>query len=636
VIYQVKMSDDDRQLLRRYCREGADDAFAELVRRHVDLVYSAALRQVRSAQLAEEVAQSVFLSLARAANRLTPDTVLASWLYRVAQRTAINVVRREARRQAREQIATEMNALSTTAANWIEIEPLLDEAMFALDDDDRTAVLLRYFENKSLREVGVALGTSENAAQKRLARAVERLRDFFARRRVSIGATGLVLVISANAVQAAPAGLAITISTVLAGTTFATSTTAAAVNAIAMTTLQKTLVATALAVALGTGIYEARQASQSRREAEALRQQQAPLAEQIAQLRRERDDAMRMLANRQARFAPRMPAPAVQAVARVDAAFPTNLIAQMLKSGKAPKLTSRQVEPYLKENQRNAASLLAAYRTTGDPALLQEAAQRFPGDPQVAFEAAYKSDAPPEERRQWLDALKASSPQNALANYLSAADHFKAGRSDQAIEDLIAASGKTQFQDFTLERVQDDEEAYRAAGYSVAEAKTIPATQLLLPQLAQMKELSQNLGELAKSYRQAGDDSSAQSVLQMAADLGQRYSVVSQGEPEISQLVGIVVERIALSGMDPNSAYGADGQTVKSRLDQLAQQSAAIKQLAEQTEALQPTMTEQDWISYKDRWRNFGEAAAGQWLINKYRGTSAPTAASPSPPANSP
>src|SRR5262249_13843260 len=142
---QVKMNDSDLELLARYTGEKEEDAFAEIVRRHLDLVYSAALRQVRSPQLADEVAQSTFLSLARAANRLTPDTLLAAWLYRVAHRTAANVVRREARRQLREQIATEMNAVNATAADWTHIEPLLDEAMHALDETDRAAVLLRYF-----------------------------------------------------------------------------------------------------------------------------------------------------------------------------------------------------------------------------------------------------------------------------------------------------------------------------------------------------------------------------------------------------------------------------------------------------------------------------------------------------------
>ena len=153
-------------------------------------MYSAALRQVRSPQLAEEVAQSVFTDLARQAANLKPETVLSAWLYQVTRRTAIDVVRREARRQLREQIATEMNAMNATADEWPHIEPLLDEAMSALDDTDRTAVLLRYFENKSLREVGQTLGASEEAARKRLSRAVERLREFLAKRGVSVGTSG--------------------------------------------------------------------------------------------------------------------------------------------------------------------------------------------------------------------------------------------------------------------------------------------------------------------------------------------------------------------------------------------------------------------------------------------------------------
>ncbi len=207
------MSDTDSELLARYTRHRAEDAFAEIVRRHLDLVHSAALRQVRSPQLAEEVAQSTFLKLAQHARQLAPDTILSAWLYQVTRREAIDVVRREARRQLREQIATEMNAMNATAADWTHIEPLLEEAMHALDETDRAAVLLRYFENKSLREVGQALGATENAAQKRLTRAVEQLRGFFAQHGVTIGASGLVVVISANAVQAAPAGLAVTIST---------------------------------------------------------------------------------------------------------------------------------------------------------------------------------------------------------------------------------------------------------------------------------------------------------------------------------------------------------------------------------------------------------------------------------------
>src|SRR5204862_5124889 len=109
--------DTDLTLLARYARQHAEDAFAELVRRHLGLVYSAALRQVRSPQLAEEVAQSVFMDLARHAARLKPNTILTAWLYQVTRRTAIDVVRREARRQLREQIATELNAMTANTAD---------------------------------------------------------------------------------------------------------------------------------------------------------------------------------------------------------------------------------------------------------------------------------------------------------------------------------------------------------------------------------------------------------------------------------------------------------------------------------------------------------------------------------------
>jgi RNA polymerase sigma factor (sigma-70 family) len=248
-IYWETMN-SDLELLQNYARNKSEESFAALVNRHLDLVYSAALRQVRSPQLAEEVAQSVFADLARNVSKLKTDTILTAWLYQVTRRTAIDAIRKESRRQARERIAVEMTNMNATAADWTPIEPLLDDAMGTLDETDRSAVLLRYFENKSLREVGQALGASEDAAQKRVSRAVERLREFLSKRGVAVGASGLVIVISANAVQAAPAGLMATISTaVLTGTAIHTSTAIAATKAIVMTTLQKILVTATLVVA---------------------------------------------------------------------------------------------------------------------------------------------------------------------------------------------------------------------------------------------------------------------------------------------------------------------------------------------------------------------------------------------------
>lgn len=275
----------DLDLLRRFARENAQDAFAEVVRRHLNLVFSAALRQVRSPQLAEEVAQSVFADLARNARKLKPDTILPSWLYSVTRRTAIDAIRKESRRRLREQTAVEMNDMNATANDWTQIAPLLDDAMAALDETDRSAILLRYFENKNLREVGESLGTSDDVAQKRVSRAVERLREFFSKRNVTIGASGLAVLISANGVQSAPVGLSAVILTVITGTT----------KTLGLTMIQKLLITGITATAVGSAVYVFHLQSQNG----SLQQQQAMLGQQIEQLSRERDEATNQLAGLQ-------------------------------------------------------------------------------------------------------------------------------------------------------------------------------------------------------------------------------------------------------------------------------------------------------------------------------------------------
>jgi len=272
----------DQDLLGEFASDQSQDAFTALVQRHLGLVYCAALRQVRSPQLAEEVAQSVFIDLARNAARLKPDTILTAWLYEVTRRTAINVVRGEARRQLREQIALEMNAMNATADDWTQIEPLLDDAMHALDDIDRTAILLRFFENKSLREVGENLGTTDDTARKRVNRAVERLREFLTKGGITVGASGLALALSTSAVQAAPVGLVATFSTAaIAGTTIAATASAATIKTIAMTTLQKVLItATIIAVGVATPLviqHQAKLRKENARTLSAQRQRAAPI-----------------------------------------------------------------------------------------------------------------------------------------------------------------------------------------------------------------------------------------------------------------------------------------------------------------------------------------------------------------------
>jgi RNA polymerase sigma factor (sigma-70 family) len=285
-------------LLGRYARGESEEAFAELVHRHVALVYSAAMRQVRSPQLAEEVAQSVFMDLARSAAELKPNTILAAWLYQVTRRTAIDSVRRESRRQVRERLAQDMTAMETATADWPQIESLLDDAMNILEENERAAILLRYFENKSLREVGQTLGTSEDAAQKRVSRAVDRLRAYFAQHGVGVGAGALALMLSASAVSAAPTGLAATISAavVVAGAVTKTAGTGFIAKTITMTALQKTGIAAGLFLATGVGIYEAARAVRLQHELAASQQQQAPLSEELRAANQARDEATNLLA----------------------------------------------------------------------------------------------------------------------------------------------------------------------------------------------------------------------------------------------------------------------------------------------------------------------------------------------------
>ncbi|HEX3988301.1 MAG TPA: sigma-70 family RNA polymerase sigma factor [Verrucomicrobiae bacterium] len=289
---------NDLDLLRQYTEEASEEAFAALVQRHLNLVYATALRQVRSPQLAEEVSQTVFLTLAKNARSLRPDTILAAWLYRVARRAAIDVVRGEARREQREQIALDLANMKSDSSEWMRIEGLLDEVLETLEEPDRNAILLRFFQNKSLREVGEILGTSEEAARKRVSRAVEQLREVFARRGIEVGAAGLVALLGAQALHGAPIGLSATISAAAfsGAAVIHPVTTLAATKAIAMTLIQKTLVTAVLAAAVGTGIYEARQASQYQEQAVAAQRQQDALAQQNLQLQSERDDATNQIA----------------------------------------------------------------------------------------------------------------------------------------------------------------------------------------------------------------------------------------------------------------------------------------------------------------------------------------------------
>ncbi|HTB85140.1 MAG TPA: sigma-70 family RNA polymerase sigma factor [Candidatus Sulfotelmatobacter sp.] len=210
------MTTDDMELVRQYAAQQSESAFAALVSRHTSLVYSAALRRVRDPQLAGEVTQAVFILLARKAGSLGDRTILPGWLYRTACFVSGSALKQEHRRQQREQEAYMQSTLDAagTDAVWQQMLPLLEEAMLQLGQADRDALVLRFFEGCSLNEVGAALGAGEDAAKKRVNRALEKLQKFFLKRGVSSTTATLAEAISANSVHSAPVELAKTVTAV--------------------------------------------------------------------------------------------------------------------------------------------------------------------------------------------------------------------------------------------------------------------------------------------------------------------------------------------------------------------------------------------------------------------------------------
>jgi len=204
-------------LVREFADGRSEPAFETLVSRYINLVHSAALRQVGDAHLAQEITQVVFIILARKARSLGPHTILSAWLYRATRYVAADSLKIQRRRQHYEQEAYMRSLVNEPPADtWAQLAPLLDEAMGALGETDRSALVLRFFENKTAREIGLALRMAEPAAQKRVARALEKLRAIFSKRGVTLTAVAIGGALTANSVRAAPAGLATTVTAAVA------------------------------------------------------------------------------------------------------------------------------------------------------------------------------------------------------------------------------------------------------------------------------------------------------------------------------------------------------------------------------------------------------------------------------------
>jgi RNA polymerase sigma factor (sigma-70 family) len=277
----------DRELLRQYAAHGSEAALAEIVRRHVDLVYGAARRQLcGNGSLAEEVAQEVFTILAVKARTPPPLQHLAAWLYTTTRFTVSHTVRTERRRQVRDQQAQTLHAFLQAENSSGELEipaELLDDVLAGLDEADREIVLLRFFEGRSFAAIGAAQDVSEDAARMRVTRSLEKIRAQFAQRGIGSSAAALGALLTGQIV-AAPAGLATSIvTTALASTTVLVAAGGAKVGLISLMSTKGItwLTSTVAVLALGYSGYESHLATVERDSTRALAAERDRLQEEL-------------------------------------------------------------------------------------------------------------------------------------------------------------------------------------------------------------------------------------------------------------------------------------------------------------------------------------------------------------------
>jgi hypothetical protein len=291
-----------------------------------------------------------------------------------------------------------------------------------------------------------------------------------------------------------------------------------------------------------------------------------------------------------------------------------------------PKRPREEVEKYLERNKRSAASLLSAYGALQDTNYLREAATNFPNDPRVQL-SVLRRDIFPEERRKWLDLFKESSPENPLANYLSARDYFKGGQNELAVNEMLEATAKPGFKDYAMEFKLDEEELNLAAGRSSLQARLSSAAwaQDLMPQLSSLKALSQDVAALQKQYLAAGDSGSAENLAQAGLTLATALRSGDADKFVIKQLVGNAIEAIMLSQLDPNRSYDfIGGQTPNDRLAELKDQRAVLRELTKGIQDALPNMTEAELLSYTERQRLYGELEAMRWLQQRRNAATGP------------
>lgn len=278
------MMTDSQRLLVEYAENGSQAAFRELVERYLDLVYSAAVRLMDGdAHLAEDVVQTVFTDLARRAHRISGEAMLGGWLHRHTCYVAAHLRRSERRRRNRERLAVEMNAFpDSSEANLSNIAPILDEAINQLRAKDRAAILMRFFEQQDFRSIGLALGSNEHAAQKRVSRALDKLHSILKRRGVAVSAGMLGSALAGKTVVAAPAGLAAHVSTAALTGAAGSGSALTLLKLMTMTKVKTAAVGSVVVMGVAASLIVQQQAHARMRDTETEMQRQSEQLHQMA------------------------------------------------------------------------------------------------------------------------------------------------------------------------------------------------------------------------------------------------------------------------------------------------------------------------------------------------------------------
>ena len=297
----------------------------------------------------------------------------------------------------------------------------------------------------------------------------------------------------------------------------------------------------------------------------------------------------------------------------------TSRIVHWLNGKSLPHLDSNQADAYAQQHQRRPEALLAVWQASADRTFVREAMAKYPRDRRVAMAAAFQSgltDAnSAQERRQCLDAFKHAVPDNALAYYLSARDYFKAGQPTLAEKEVQAAAGKPVL-DYAIERIDDATDAYLSAGYSDAEATALAMGSLLMPHLAQLKDLGSELVKRAAQYRASGQAGSAGAMLQAALRIGAQLDCTNSLSL-LQNLVGIAIQQNALKELNSAAPFGNSGRTVQGEIDRLLARRAELRTVAHDFNQLFERMSDKEILAYFNEQKRVGEEAAGRKALAK-------------------